>query len=429
MSELTCFVIMGFGEKTDYQTQRTLNLDKTYRGIIKPAVEACGLKCVRADDIIHAGTIDKPMYELLLDADLVIADLSTANVNAVYELGVRHALRPNTTIIMVEEGFQFPFDLNHLVFRTYEHLGKGIDFEEAERMKGVLKTAIHELVHGELQVDSPVYTFIENLEQPERSRNSNEVNAGEGLDSAAAIQDVDIVFSTLLEKAQAARENEQFDVAKVLFQQLYEMRAPKTKPDPYIVQQLALATYKCPQTNDEGKVTALYAAKEIIEENLHPSSTNDPETLGLWGAIHKRLWELSGQAADLDASIWSYERGFYLKRDYYNGINYAFMLNVRAAQQTQADEATADRVLARRVRKQVLVLVEDAQKKLPKDENRQPVDKGEAYWMSATRLEALMGLGEIDRLNEESEKLFANAPEGWMPDSTKGQLEKLKTLL
>lgn len=63
MSELTCFVVMGFGEKTDYQTQRTLNRDKTYRGIIKPAVEECGLKCIRADDIIHSGTIDKPMDE------------------------------------------------------------------------------------------------------------------------------------------------------------------------------------------------------------------------------------------------------------------------------------------------------------------------------------------------------------------------------
>ena len=109
--EKTCFVVMGFGEKTDYQTQRTLNLDKTYKGIIKPAVEQCGLKCIRADDIIHSGTIDKPMYELLLDADLVIADLSTANPNAIYELGVRHALRPNTTIIIQKRECLFQVSL------------------------------------------------------------------------------------------------------------------------------------------------------------------------------------------------------------------------------------------------------------------------------------------------------------------------------
>src|SRR5262245_52578987 len=96
----TCFVIMGFGEKTDFQSnpQRVLNLNKTYEYIIEPAVKEAGLTCVRADRIIHSTVIDKPMYENLLSADVVVADLSTSNLNAIYELGVRHALRPSTTI-------------------------------------------------------------------------------------------------------------------------------------------------------------------------------------------------------------------------------------------------------------------------------------------------------------------------------------------
>ena len=88
---------MGFGEKTDLATGRTLDLDKTYRTIIKKAVEEAGLECIRANDIKHSGLIDVPMYELLLTADIVIADISTASANAIYELGVRHALRPHTT--------------------------------------------------------------------------------------------------------------------------------------------------------------------------------------------------------------------------------------------------------------------------------------------------------------------------------------------
>ena len=56
-----CFVIMGFGEKTDFQQQKTFDLDKTYRIIIKKAVEEAGLECIRADDVIHSGVIDKPM--------------------------------------------------------------------------------------------------------------------------------------------------------------------------------------------------------------------------------------------------------------------------------------------------------------------------------------------------------------------------------
>ena len=80
-----CFVVMGFGKKTDYESGRTLDLDATYEAIIKPAAEAANLRCIRADEVIHSGLIDAPMYEMLLRADLVVADISTGNANAVYE--------------------------------------------------------------------------------------------------------------------------------------------------------------------------------------------------------------------------------------------------------------------------------------------------------------------------------------------------------
>ncbi len=95
-----CFVVMGFGIKTDLATGRKLNLDKSYQALIKPVVESKNITCVRADEIRHSGSIDLQMYQQLLSADIVIADLSTANVNAFYELGIRHALKPRTTIIM-----------------------------------------------------------------------------------------------------------------------------------------------------------------------------------------------------------------------------------------------------------------------------------------------------------------------------------------
>lgn len=419
--EKMCFVVMGFGEKTDYQTQRTLNLDKTYKGIIKPAVEQCGLKCIRADDIVHSGIIDKPMYELLLDADLVIADLSTANPNAIYELGVRHALRPNTTIIMVEDEFKFPFDLNHLLFRTYHHLETGIDFEEVERVRQILETAINELVHKNPKPDSPVYEFL-NIEQPKRVR----AMAAAAPEQEAGAKPVDeVAFGALLESAQEAREAEDFVTARALFKKLHESK----KSDAYLVQQWALATYKSPQQDDAGKLAALIEAQKILEDNLEPSRTNDPETLGIWGAIHKRLWDLRAEQTDLDTAVWAYERGYYLKRDYYNGINYAFVLNLRAQQQDDDDEKITDKVLANRVRREVLGLVDEAEKRLPRNENGEPEDAKEAYWVAATRLEALKGLGESGHLEIESKKLFGKAPENWMPTSTKEQLEKLENLL
>jgi hypothetical protein len=159
---------MGFGKKTDFETGRTLDLNLTYNYIIKPAVTAAGLKCVRADEITHSGPIDVPMYEQLLDADVVIADLSTSNKNAFYELGVRHALKPYTTIVICEDGLKtFPFDVNHVVIRQYHHLGDGIDYGEVERFRKSLTDAIVEIQGQDPRhLDSPVYTFLNNLAPP-----------------------------------------------------------------------------------------------------------------------------------------------------------------------------------------------------------------------------------------------------------------------
>jgi len=38
--------IDGFGVKVDYKTNRSLDLDKTYK-IIRRAVDAAGLECIR----------------------------------------------------------------------------------------------------------------------------------------------------------------------------------------------------------------------------------------------------------------------------------------------------------------------------------------------------------------------------------------------
>src|SRR3954452_19884414 len=168
-SKKTCFVVMGFGKKTDFETGRTLDLDKSYKNMIKPAVEAAGLTCIRADEIVHSGQIDVPMYEQLLNADVVVADLSTSNKNAFYELGVRHALRPYTTVVICEDGMKpLAFDVNHIAIRQYHHLGEDIGSSEARRFSKLLTDAIKEIMNKDpLQNDSPVYTFLNGLRAPE----------------------------------------------------------------------------------------------------------------------------------------------------------------------------------------------------------------------------------------------------------------------
>ena len=409
-----CFVVMGFGEKTDFATGRLLDLDKTYRVIIKKAVEQAGLECIRADDVIHAGTIDSPMYQLLLEADIVIADLSTSNANAIYELGVRHALRPYTTIVIAEKQFKFPFDLGHLLIRPYEHLGKGIDAEEADRVREDLLKAIQTLVAAP-DVDSPVYTFLPRL----KAWNAGVAAALTAAAVPAAPAAADETASGLLELFQAARAESDWSAAAKWLRKLLERRPS----DEYLKQQLALATYKSKKPDVR---SALLAARQILEE-LHPQTTTDPETLGLWGAVHKRLWEVGAGRADLDEAIWAYEKGFYVKNDHYNGINLAFLLNVRASV-SPPREATADAVVAGRVRRRVAAVCEELLRAPIKDDHGR-IDREQTFWVKASLVEARLGSGEAAAADALRKTIAAEAPEPWMVETMNEQLGKLEALL
>ena len=173
MQQLTCFVITGFGEKTDPLTGRKLNLTAVYENIIKPVFDEFkhpDFDCFRACDKTYSGTIDAYMYKWIYEADFVVADISTLNPNAIYELGIRHALKPYSTIIICEDGLtQYPFDINHVRIYKYKHLGPDIGFTEVKRFSQELK----ELVKGMLQnqaCDSPVYEYLKNDIDPPKKR-------------------------------------------------------------------------------------------------------------------------------------------------------------------------------------------------------------------------------------------------------------------
>ncbi|HEX3682441.1 MAG TPA: TRAFs-binding domain-containing protein [Bryobacteraceae bacterium] len=412
----TCFVVMGFGEKTDYQTGRKLNLDASYKNLIKPAVEAAGLQCIRADEIVHAGIIDVPMYEQLLSADVVVADVSTMNPNAFYELGVRHALRPYTTIIVAENELKFPFDVGHLVIRQYKHLGEDIGMSEARRFQGVLSDAIREiLAAAEPKEDSPVYTFLR-LEPPSRIQEQKEQVTAKPSPASNPVKNE--TLRMLLDQAELARKNLNWPVAKFLFEQAKDTQRTQAglyTVDPYILQQLALATYKA-----DGTEAGLTAAREILRE-LSPETSTDAETLGIWGAIHKRLWEKTGDRSALDEAVTAYGRGFYIRNDYYNAINFAFLLNVRASV-SEGDDAVADRVVANRIRKQTISI---CQKLLQEPERKPP----ERYWAMATIAEACYALRDKPQFDAWMAKAIATAPEPWMVETTRDQLAKLDNLL
>ena len=94
---------MGFGKKMDFRNAKMVDLDLIYKKVIKKLFQEEQFKeykLIRADEISSSELIDISMYKLLMKADLVIADITTSNENALYELGIRHALKRKRQIFL-----------------------------------------------------------------------------------------------------------------------------------------------------------------------------------------------------------------------------------------------------------------------------------------------------------------------------------------
>ena len=380
-----CFVIMGFGKKTDLSTGKTLDLDKTYKNIIKPAAEAAGMQCVRADEIQDSGLIDKSMYALLMHADLVVADISTYNPNAIYELGVRHAVRPYSTIIIKEQEGTIPFDLDHTRIFHYAHLGDDIGVDEASRCKDALAGMMGSILKSK-QIDSPLYDYIKDIEPPRLTKKEYQRIIGDLSKRESSI-------FAISESAKYCMENSKFIEASELWDKA-ESLAPS---EAYFTQQHALARYKSKHPTE---VSSLSDALRIIEKLDPDGETNDPETLGLTGAIYKRVWHATNDVECLKRAIHYYGKGFKIRRDYYNGENYALCLNIAASIEEDADEKTYYKISARKARQDVIGILEYL---FSVDEEFQSTNK----WPYATLANCYFGLGDEDN-GKKYEEIFLN---------------------
>jgi hypothetical protein len=252
-------------------------------------------------------------------------------------------------------------------------------------------------------------------------------------------------YASKLQTARDAINAGAFGFAKQLLQKIYnDQTAPgadgQPKPArPLVVQQLALATYKAGEADAKAggpdKALAGYQEAEILLKQMDVDTTTDPETLGLWSAIHKRRAEMPGrtldqQKADVEKAVRAAERGFMIKNDYYNGTNLAYLFNLRASL-SSGDDRIADNVFADRVRRMVVKITDerlatlDSQKADPAE--ARPLEE-ERYWIAATKAESLVALGDPSGRGL-MDTALASAPAGWMADTTRNQLEKLHALL
>lgn len=154
-----CFILMPFGKKKD-ATGREIDFDAVYEQLIAPAVRDAAMEPIRADEEKVGGIIHKPMFERLILCEFAVADLTAANANVFYELGVRHATRPHTTVLLFAEGSgQLPFDVTQLRATPYA-VGPDGTPQNIVACRQALTDKLNEArnpTHG-----SPLYQLLEN---------------------------------------------------------------------------------------------------------------------------------------------------------------------------------------------------------------------------------------------------------------------------
>lgn len=94
------FVVMQF--TTPYQ--------ELYAEVIKPVAKDFDLEAYHAGEVYGPGIVLQDIVQGIVDAQVVIAEITPANQNVFYELGYAHALG-KPTILLAERGKTLPFDI------------------------------------------------------------------------------------------------------------------------------------------------------------------------------------------------------------------------------------------------------------------------------------------------------------------------------
>jgi hypothetical protein len=125
------------------------------------------MQTLRADEEIGGGMIHKPMFERLILCEYAVADLTTANANVFYELGIRHAARPWSTVLVYVDKARLPFDVAPLRAIPYR-LAAGGTPAEAEDVRAVIADRLDRA--RDAVPDSPIYELVEDFPDVDRMK-------------------------------------------------------------------------------------------------------------------------------------------------------------------------------------------------------------------------------------------------------------------
>jgi hypothetical protein len=425
MSELSepaplCFVLMPFGRKMDVGN-RVTDFDAVYHKIIVPAVEGAGLEPVRADEEKIGGTIHKPMFERLMLCHYAVADITGANPNVFYELGIRHAQRPRSTVIIFRDGTVLPFDIALVRGISYKTDGSGEPVNAGATIDLIAAQLLE--ARGNPHDDSPVFQLVDDLprweidhtktdvfrQSVDYSKRYKEKLATAVKQGAQAVENIaaERGLSNLLEVEAgivvdlflSLRDVKAYDAMI----KLYDRMPAELQRAKMMREQLGFALNRVGRDSEAEQIL-----KTVITE-FGPSS----ETNGLLGRIYKDRYEKANKLGRLEAraflkrAVDTYLEGFEADwRDAYPGVNAVTLMNMM--DRPDPRQAT------------VLPVVRYAAS--------QKAKRNPDYWDYATLLELAVLAG--DRIDAETQLIeaLAFARAQWEVESTRGNLGLMREI-
>lgn len=337
-----CFVLMPFGTKPR-PGGGTIDFDAVYRELIAPAIEKAKLTPLRADEEQTGGIIHKPMYERLILCEYAVADLTTANANVFYELGIRHAVRRWSTVPVFAAGFgQLPFDVAPLRGLPYALGPDGRPSSVASDLHAIA-ARLEDAVRG--SVDSPLYQLVDDYPDVKHEKTDvfrQEVRYSE--EKKARLAEARRGGRGALEALRAIEAGldvprEEGGVVVDLFlsyravkgwEEMIALAGKMAEPlaaTVLVQEQLALALNRAGRGGEAERLLIALLARR------GPSS----ETYGILGRVYKDRWDAARSAGEeltarglLDKAIDAYLRGFQTDwRDSYPGINALTLMELR----------------------------------------------------------------------------------------------------
>ena len=314
---VTCFVIMGFSKKKIPNTNIEVDLDDTYNYLIKPVLKEMNLVAVncdeqnkyayRCDEIYTTRAINETFIRNIYMADIVIADITALNHNAIYELGLRHAMKPKSTIILCDKQTLCSnnfFDLTFNPHITYDS-EKQKENSEIIKISNILRNVIEVCIKSDdSYIDSPVFSYdIYKKGEPSNKSSSQVIPS----------------LRSLIDQGRKHIEDENYEEAEKIYERIINNYSFK---DSELLCNHVLASYK-----KELSESNLLAALEILKKHIDLDLTTYENALGISAAIHLRLFELTNQKNDLFIAIEHYRKGsYYESGNLYCGKNYCSSL-------------------------------------------------------------------------------------------------------